>query len=150
MGLHSVCLWQCPLFVLLQFNDLTRFGGFFCVTFCIVAFQGFYMGNLDVVILAGSRVAAICIGVVFALVLACTIFPMSASGKVWACAKASSLPRLPTCCKGSPQMTLAFLNWKTPLPPIVPVKCWQAHNHCNTSSAQVGDCEMIHRCRLWR
>jgi Aluminium activated malate transporter len=52
------------------------------VTFCIVAFQGFYMNDRDVVILAGSRVAAICIGVVFALLLACTIFPMSASGKV--------------------------------------------------------------------
>jgi Aluminium activated malate transporter len=57
-------------------------GGFFMVTFCIVAFQGFYMNDRDVVILAGSRVAAICVGVVFALLLACTIFPTSASGKV--------------------------------------------------------------------
>ena len=65
-----------------QVNDLTRFGGFFCVTFVIVAYQGFYMSSHNVVILAGSRVAAICIGVVMALMLSCTIFPLSASGKV--------------------------------------------------------------------
>ncbi len=40
------------------------------------------MSDGNVVILAGSRIAAICIGIVLALVLACTIFPLSASGKV--------------------------------------------------------------------
>lgn len=38
-----------------------------------VAFQGFYLDDLAVVILAGTRVLGISVGVVLALVLSCTV-----------------------------------------------------------------------------
>jgi Aluminium activated malate transporter len=100
-------------------------GGFFCVTFCIVAFQGFYMNDKDVVILAGSRVAAICVGVVFALLLACTIFPMSASGKVVTPHDEQTHQRL-----------------------CVPAALHRCTVSCESQVDNEEDCKR--RCRLWR
>ena len=47
-----------------------------------VSFEGYYFDRTDALILATSRVAGICTGVLIALVLTCTVFPVSGSGEV--------------------------------------------------------------------
>jgi hypothetical protein len=47
-----------------------------------VTFEGFYFNRSDQIILASSRVAGICTGVLAALLLTCTVFPISGSGMV--------------------------------------------------------------------
>ena len=47
-----------------------------------VSFEGFYFDRTDALILASSRVAGICTGVMIALVLTCTVFPVSGTGEV--------------------------------------------------------------------
>ena len=47
-----------------------------------VTFEGYYLSRLNALILASSRVAGICVGVLVALLLTCLVFPVSGSGKV--------------------------------------------------------------------
>ena len=47
-----------------------------------VSFQGYYFDRTDAIILACSRVAGICTGVLMALVLTCIVFPVSGTGEV--------------------------------------------------------------------
>lgn len=47
-----------------------------------MAFEGFFLSNVAVLYLAVSRVAAICTGVIVAMVLTCTVFPRTGSAKV--------------------------------------------------------------------
>ena len=47
-----------------------------------VTFEGYYFDRSDQIILASSRVAGICTGVLAALLLTCTVFPISGSGMV--------------------------------------------------------------------
>ena len=50
-----------------------------------VSFEGFYFDRTDALILASSRIGGICTGVLIALVLTCTVFPVSGTGEVrWA------------------------------------------------------------------
>ncbi len=53
-----------------------------CSVACAVSFEGYYFDRTDALILASSRVAGICTGVLIALVLTCTVFPVSGSGEV--------------------------------------------------------------------
>ena len=47
-----------------------------------MTFEGYYFDRSDQIILASSRVAGICTGVLAALLLTCTVFPISGSGLV--------------------------------------------------------------------
>ena len=71
-----------PLQNIVARHELTKFGGFVIITFVIISFPARGDSNREVVITAGVRIIAISIGIVIALALACTLFPVYASGKV--------------------------------------------------------------------